>query len=84
MTGESIHKATKCACCGENFAETAPFPATTARYILEIVRTERGIEVSHVKHIYGEQCFGCGHVTQTKPGRCEDEQDWGVALTERH
>ena len=84
VTGEIIHKATECACCGENFAETAPFQATTARYMLDIERTERGIEVSHVKHIYGEQCCGCGHVTQTKPGRCDDEQDWGVALTEWH
>ena len=84
VTGEIIHKATNCACCGEDFAETEPFQATTARYMLDIERTEHGIQVSHVKHIYGEQRCGCGHVTQTKPGRCANEADWGVALTEWH
>lgn len=84
MTGEISHKATVCACCGENFAETVAFQATTARYVLDIERTEAGIQVSNVKHIYGEQRCDCGHVTQTKPGRCADEQDWGVALTEWH
>ncbi len=74
VTGEVIHKATECTCCRENFAETASFQATTARYMLNIERTERGIEVSPVKHIYGEQCCGCGHVTQRKPGRCGDKQ----------
>lgn len=33
VTGEMIHKATECACCGENFAETAPFQATTALHV---------------------------------------------------
>jgi hypothetical protein len=84
VSGEVIHKATECACCGEEFGEEEPFQATTVRYMLEIERTERGIEVSHVKHIYGERCCGCGHVTQTKPGRCGDEQEWSVALTEWH
>jgi len=84
VTGESSHKATVCACCGESLAETVPFQATTARYMLDIERTEHGIQVSHVKHIYGEQRCGCGHVTQTMPGRCADEPDWGVALTEWH
>jgi hypothetical protein len=84
VTSEVIHKATVCAGCGENFAETVPFQASTARCMLEIERTERGIEVSHVKHIDGEQRCGCGHVTQTKPGRCGAEQDWSVALTEWH
>lgn len=84
LTGESIHKATVCAGCGENFAESVTFQASTARYMLEIERTEAGIQVSHVKHIYGEQRCGCGHVTQTKPGRCADEEEWGVALTEWH
>jgi transposase len=58
VTGEIMHKATNCAGCGENFAETTPFQATTARYMLEIERTERGLEVSHVKHNYGEQRCG--------------------------
>ena len=84
VTGEIIHKATGCACCGESLGETEPFQATTARYMLDIERTEHGIQVSHVKHIYGEQRCGCGHVTQTKPGRCADEPEWGVALTEWH
>ena len=84
VTGEIIHKATVCACCGENFAATAPFAANTGLYVLDIERTEHGLQVSHVKHIYGEQRCDCGHVTQTQPGRCADEPDWSVALTEWH
>ena len=84
VTGEIIHQATSCAGCGGNFGAAVSFQATTARYMLDIERTEHGLQVSHVKHIYGEERCGCGHVTQTLPGRCADEQEWAVALTEWH
>lgn len=84
VTGEQRHIASVCAGCGESFGEDVPFQATTGRYMLDIAQTERGIEISHVKHIYGERCCDCGHVTQTEPGRCDDEAEWTVALTEWH
>jgi hypothetical protein len=82
VTGEQRHIPSVCAGCGESFGEEAPFQATTGLYVLDIVQTEWGIEISHVKHIYGKRCCGCGHVTQTEPGQCADEPEWTVALTE--
>ena len=84
LTGEEIHKAGACAGCGERFAETDPFEPQTGLYVLDIEQAEHGLQVTHVKHIYGTQECRCGHVTQTKPARCEDEPGWTVALTEWH
>ena len=84
VTGEEVHKATECATCGEIFGEEVAFRAQTGLYVLDIERGEHGLQVTHVKHIYGEQECPCGHVTRTSPGRCEDEPGWDVALTEWH
>jgi len=84
VTGEVTHQAVECAACGAAFAESAPFQAETGLYVLDVERTEQGLQITHVKHVYGARCCGCGHVTQTKPGRCPDELDWTVALTEWH
>jgi len=84
VTGEEIHAPSTCAACGKRFEEEAPFQATTGLYVLDVERGEGGLEVTHVKHIYGERCCSCGHVTQTRPGRCEDEAGWTVGLTEWH
>jgi len=84
ITGEEIHKASVCAGCGERFADEAPFQANTGLYVLDIEREESGLQVTHVKHTYGKRCCSCGHVTQTKPARCEDEPGWTVGLTEWH
>ena len=84
ITGEEVHQARECAGCGECFGEEAPFKATMGLYVLDVEKVESGLEVSYVKHIYGERCCNCGHVTQTKPGRCADEEGWRVGLTEWH
>lgn len=84
VTGEERHKASACAGCGEDFAEEADFRATTGLYVLEIACGEGGIQVSHVKHLYGERRCGCGHVTETKPASCAAEPEWRVELTEWH
>lgn len=84
VTGEEYHRAIACNGCGARFGEEAPFKATTGRYVLDIEKQEAGLQVSHVKHIYGERGCECGHVTQTKPGRCAAEQGWTVGLTEWH
>ena len=84
VTGEVVHQATECSACGQRLSDAVPFRATTGLYVLDIERTEQGLQVTHVKHLYGQRDCGCGHVTQTKPGRCADEPDWTVALSEWH
>lgn len=84
VTGEVIHRPTECSACGQPVGQQAPFQITTGLYVLDIERSEQGIEVSHIKHLYGQCACPCGHVTQTKPGSCPDEPGWTVALTEWH
>lgn len=84
VTGEVIHRPTECSACGQPLGQPTPFQATTGLYVLDIERREQGIEVSHIKHLYGQSNCPCGHVTQTKPGSCPDEPEWTVALTEWH
>jgi transposase len=84
VTGEVVHRPTECTACGQPFGQQAPFQATTGLYVLDIERSEHGLEVSHIKHLYGESACPCGHVTQTKPGSCPDEPGWTVALTQWH
>jgi hypothetical protein len=84
LTGTEIHKASECAGCGERFADEVPFLPDTGLYVLDIERETYGLQVTHVKHTYGKRCCRCGHVTQTKPGRCADEPGWTVGLTEWH
>ena len=84
VTGVENHRAEKCAACGEEFGEDAEFTARTGLYVVDIETGEPGIQVTHVKHLYGETTCQCGHVTKTEPGRCEKEEDWQVELTEWH
>jgi len=84
VTGVENHRAEKCAACGEDFGEDAEFKARTGLYVVDIKTGEPGIEVTHVKHLYGETTCNCGHVTKTEPGRCEKEESWEVELTEWH
>ncbi|MBU1661445.1 MAG: IS66 family transposase, partial [Chloroflexi bacterium] len=84
VTGVEIHRAEQCAACGEEFGEDAEFKAFTGLYVVDIEMGEPGIQVTHVKHLYGETTCNCGHVTKTEPGRCEKEKDWKVELTEWH
>jgi hypothetical protein len=84
VTDEVMHQPTECAACGQLFAPQAPFQATTGLYVLDIERSEHGLQVNHTKHLYGKRGCACGHISQTKPGRCPDEPEWTVALTEWH
>lgn len=52
--------------------------------MVDIERGEASIQVTHVKHLYGETTCRCGHVSKTEPGRCEKEEDWKVELSEWH
>ena len=80
ITGTEVHKASECAGCGERFADEVPFQPDTGLYVLDIERGTSGLQVTHIKHIYGKQCCSCGDVTQTKLGRCQDEPEWTVGL----
>ena len=84
VTGEVVHKATECRGCGKGFEEEAPFEVTAGKYVLDIEKRECGIEVTHVKHLYGERLCKCGHVTQSGPMSCPAEEGWEVGLTEEH
>jgi len=84
VTSIEIHCAEQCAACGKELGEDAEFKACTGYYVVDIEMGEPGIQVTHVKHLYGETTCNCGHVTKTEPGRCEKEEDWKVELTEWH
>jgi transposase len=88
LTATVLHVPPECALCGAGLPEER-FAARTGLYVLDL-EVERGegllgLQVSHRKHLYGDggPC-GCGHVTRSEPGRCPDEERWGVGLTEWH
>lgn len=86
VTGEQNHAPGACAICSKSFSEEAPFRAYTARYEVDIVTPSfgAGMEISHIKHIYGECLCDCGHWSRSEPGRCGPEEGWKVGLTEWH
>jgi transposase len=88
VTGIVIHKAQECAACGGGtLDEESEFVARYGHYEIDIEvgnDKEPGIRVKNTKHIYGDTTCSCGHVSQTKPHRCEKESDWSVELTEWH
>ena len=84
VTDEKYHKPSECAGCGREFAECWDFTSTGGHYVLDVERNGLGLRVTYVKHLYGKRECVCGHVTETEPGRCEDEEGWKVSLTEHH
>jgi len=87
ITGTIIHKASSCAACNQSLGDDSSFVATTGLYVLDIEDAGNGmtgINVSHIKHLYGETECTCGHKTATTPGRCKTEDGWTVSLTEWH
>ena len=84
VTDVKIHRAEECAACEEKLGAEAKFEARTGLYVLDIKMGNPGLAVSHVKHLYGDTHCECGHMTRTKPGRCEAEKGWEVELTEWH
>lgn len=84
VTDEKEHRAAECAACGTGLGKEAPFVARTGLYVLDVKMANPGLKVSHIKHVYGDTSCSCGHVTQSKPGRCPAEKDWDVELSEWH
>ena len=86
LSGEEVHRPQRCSDCGKAL-EPSAFVASTALYVLDLVVKMAGLaglELTHVKHIYGQITCECGHVNCTEPGRCAAEADWKVALSEWH
>jgi transposase len=84
VTGVKLHRAEECTACGDKLGEDAKFEARTGLYVLDVEMGKPGLQVSHVKHLYGDSYCSCGHMSRTEPGRCEKEQGWEVELTEWH
>jgi hypothetical protein len=66
---------------------TPPFVACTGHYLFGIDwgdEAARGIRVTHIKHLDGEMCCGCGHQTRRLPQRAEKEAQWSVEISEWH
>ncbi len=84
VTGQEIHKEDKCAGCGEELGEDAPFEQRTGSYTLDLKKGELGLDVTNILHIYGATGCGCGHWTESEHGRCEHEDGWDVEITEWH
>lgn len=84
VTETKYHKASECAGCGCEFDEDTGFTATIGRNVLDVEREILSLTVTYVKHIYGKSECVCGHITETEPGRCEEEEGWSVGLTEYH
>ena len=84
MTGVEVHRAQVCAACGKELGAEAGFEGRTGLYVLDIEMGNPGLQVSYIKHIYGDTPCRCGHVSRTEPGRCETEEGWEVELTEWH
>jgi len=83
ITGIKENRAKNCALCGKELEEDAEFKPYGGFLVLDIVIGEKGIEVTHVKHLYGETLCSCGHKTETKPARSKKEENWRTELTER-
>lgn len=84
VTGIKLHRAEECAACGAKLGEEAAFEARIGLYVLDVEMGQPGLQVSQVKHLYGDSLCSCGHKTRTEPGRCEKEKGWTVELTEWH
>ena len=65
----------------------SPQPCAQRYYQIDLVRPGAegtGLVLQQTKHTYLERQCDCGHWTRAEPGRCGEEADWTVALTEWH
>ncbi|AGA34479.1 transposase, IS66 family [Thioalkalivibrio nitratireducens DSM 14787] len=84
---EILHSPDRCRCCGTPFPADAPTKGYNGRYALDVVAPTSGspgLEVRHTKHVYLQRQCSCGHWTHAEPGRCAENTDWQVELTEWH
>ena len=84
---ELTHAPDCCAGCGGALSASHPSRAHNAYYQIDLVRpgaAGTGLVLQQTKHTYLERQCGCGHWTRAEPGRCGEEADWTVTLTEWH
>jgi transposase len=87
IDAEVPHVPACCAGCAAALDDSHQSRAHNARYELELTRPGadgNGLVVQQTKHVYFERRCDCGHWTRAEPGRCDDEGDWTVALSEWH
>ena len=87
VTEERTHRPHECALCAQSLPPEAPQRAYTGRYELDIIAPASGapgLELTHTLHRYVDCQCGRGHWTRAAPGRCAEEADWTVELTEWH
>ncbi|NHZ72316.1 MAG: hypothetical protein GWP17_04420 [Aquificales bacterium] len=61
ITDEKEHRVQECAACGADLRESTSFVARTGLYVLDVQMANPGLEVSHVKHVYGDTTCSCGY-----------------------
>ena len=87
IDAEVVHTPTCCAGCGAALNPSHERRAHNARYEIDLIgpgAEGNGLVVHQSKHLYEEALCDCGHWTRAEPGRCDDEADWTVALSEWH
>lgn len=86
VSGETIHHPEHCCVCALAL-DPCGAKAWTAVYVLDLTGGTSalpGLQLTHTKHIYTEIRCACAHVTRAQPGRCDQEDEWKVALSEWH
>jgi len=84
---ERHHHPAVCAICGEALSTTHGERVHSAHYVIDLIlpSAERtALEVVQIKHLYHARRCGCGHWTHARPSHQGSEDDWAVALSERH
>jgi transposase len=84
---EHTHAPECCAGCGGTLSASHPSRAHNARHQIDLVRpgaAGTGLVLQQTKHTYLERQCDCGHWTRAEPGRCGEEADWTVGLTDWH
>ena len=81
------HAPDRCAICGQPLNESHQSRRHNARYEIELIQPGAGgtgLVLAQTKHTYFDRLCPCGHWTRAEPGRCAEEAEWTVALTEWH
>ncbi|NEV65439.1 IS66 family transposase, partial [Thiorhodococcus minor] len=84
---ERPHAPSICAGCAQPLSEAHASRAHNARYELELTQPgagATGLLLQQTKQTYLERQCPCGHWPRAEPGRCEEDSDWTVSLSEWH
>lgn len=84
---EEHHHPAQCVVCEATWSEGWADRIHSASLALDLRESTAeyvGLEVIQTKHVYHESQCACGHWTRAEPGHCEGDEQWRVALSERH